>query len=118
VHANGHAGGVEEAMVCLGERQWHHRVGDAVADQDAELADVRQSQQRSVAAGQRAVERNHAAELFGEHQTQTVGERGPFLKAGKVDPFGVDVVHTASLFHGVKDIVFHQRIDGPIGPQP
>ena len=56
VHFQGQTGGIEEAIVLTGQGQRDYLVGDAVADEHAELADAGQPKQRAAVASVAAVQ--------------------------------------------------------------
>ena len=117
LHLDVEAGGVEEAVVLPGLGQRDDGVGDAVADEHAELADLGQPQQRAAAARHAAVERDDAGEAVRVDQAEAVGDGGPLAEAGEVDPLGVDVVRPAGLLDGAEDVILDHRVVAAFRPQ-
>ena len=89
------------ALLCDG-------IGDAVAYEYAQGARLRQPQEGPVLRGHDAVEGNHAAELFGEGEPQTIRHAGPFREAGQVYPLAMHMVTEPGLFDRANEVVLDQ----------
>src|SRR5262249_4432903 len=84
--------------------------------EDAELADLRQTEERPALPGHGAVEGDHAADLFGERQGQAIRERRALGETCQADSLRVNGIVPARLLDGAGGGVFDGLVVAAVAP--
>ena len=106
---------VKETEVALGVGKRDNGVGNAVADQDAQLTHFGQTQQRAAVTRHGPVETDNATETFGKEQSQAIGQACSFAEARQEYAFGMHMITPAGLFDGPEDVLLQQGPELALG---
>src|SRR5579859_1261363 len=116
LHAYFQPSGVKELEIIAGHPKGDECVGNAVADQYPQVANVRQAEKWTAKSWHRAVQRNNSAEFLREREAKPVSQSRPFAEPGQENPFRMNVVNPPCVFDGPQHIVFQLSATGCVRP--